>query len=212
MEILEGCVSGPRFHRPACGSSPHLKVNVLVDNTGRACLADFGLLKIVSDQVSFSSPHIDCGTHRWMSPELLAPERFGLEESRPTVESDCYAFGMLVYEVLTGQPPLAHCKESVVTRKVLDGERPGRPQGPQGDLFTDRLWSVVHSCWNTQPCDRPSIETVLLGLEGDSSAPMKVLPTAGGDAETDTDSQSYTTANGLGMFSPFSLGINLKDT
>jgi len=146
-----------------------------------------------------------------MSPELLAPERFGLEESRPTVESDYYAFGMLVYEVLTGQLPLAHCKESVVARKVLDGERPGRPQGSQGDLFTDRLWSLVHSCWNTQPGDRPSIKIVLLGLEGDPSAPMKVLPTVSGDAETDTDSQSYTTANGLGTFSPFSLGINFND-
>ena len=34
-----------------------------------------------------------------MSPELLDPERFGVEGDRPTKESDCYAFGMVIYEV-----------------------------------------------------------------------------------------------------------------
>jgi len=34
-----------------------------------------------------------------MSPELLDPERFGASDDRPTKQSDCYAFGMVVYEV-----------------------------------------------------------------------------------------------------------------
>jgi len=39
------------------------------------------------------------GTKQWMSPELLNPESFGLNDSRPTTQSDCYALGMVVYEV-----------------------------------------------------------------------------------------------------------------
>ena len=42
------------------------------------------------------------GTYRWMSPELLYPEGFGIpqqEGDRPTRQSDCYAFGMVIYEV-----------------------------------------------------------------------------------------------------------------
>ena len=39
------------------------------------------------------------GTPRWMSPELLDPERFGASDDRPTKKSDCYALGMVVYEV-----------------------------------------------------------------------------------------------------------------
>ena len=42
------------------------------------------------------------GTRRWMSPELLDPQRFkmpGREGNRPTRQSDCYALGMVVYEV-----------------------------------------------------------------------------------------------------------------
>ena len=38
------------------------------------------------------------GTFCWMSPELLDPLRFG-SSGRSTRESDCYALGMLVYEV-----------------------------------------------------------------------------------------------------------------
>ena len=42
------------------------------------------------------------GTYRWMSPELLDPERFGMPgsgDNRPTRQSDCYALGMVIYEV-----------------------------------------------------------------------------------------------------------------
>jgi len=42
------------------------------------------------------------GTTRWMSPELLDPDQYGLPDSRPTKQSDCYALGMVVYEVFVG--------------------------------------------------------------------------------------------------------------
>ena len=42
------------------------------------------------------------GTLRWMSPELLDPERFGNSDGRQTKQSDCYALGMVVYEVGEG--------------------------------------------------------------------------------------------------------------
>ena len=34
-----------------------------------------------------------------MSPELLNPDLFGITDCRPTKQSDCYALGMVVYEV-----------------------------------------------------------------------------------------------------------------
>jgi len=93
-----------------------VKANILIDKDRRACIADFGLSTItgvaahsttgpsraslVSNDtlVSFTGG----GTRRWMSPELLDPERFGMPESehnRPTRQSDCYALGMVIYEV-----------------------------------------------------------------------------------------------------------------
>ena len=44
------------------------------------------------------------GTLPWMSPELLGPVRPGTS-IRPTRESDCYALGMVVYEVNWSYPP-----------------------------------------------------------------------------------------------------------
>ena len=38
------------------------------------------------------------GTYRWVSPELLDPEGYG-SDGRSTRESDCFALGMVVYEV-----------------------------------------------------------------------------------------------------------------
>lgn len=38
------------------------------------------------------------GTLSWMSPELLDPPRF-VSDGCPTRESDCYALGMVIYEV-----------------------------------------------------------------------------------------------------------------
>jgi len=96
-----------------------------------------------------------------MSPELLHPELFGLRDSQPTKESDCYALGMVIYEVLSRQVPFASSANAVVMRKVLDGERPKRPQGEEGVWFTDDLWKMTELCWVARPESRPSIEAVL---------------------------------------------------
>jgi len=100
-----------------------------------------------------------------MSPELIYPDQFGLNESRPTKESDCYALGMVTYEVLSGKVPFATSANFAITRKVIDGERPERPEGVQGLWFTDELWGILKRCWATRSESRPSIEVVFECLE-----------------------------------------------
>jgi serine/threonine protein kinase len=143
------------------------KANILIDENGHARLADFGLLTIVSDPTNFTSSNsvVTGGTTRWMSPELLAPDNFDLEDSRPTKESDCYALGMVIYEILSGQVPFAPLKDFIVMRKVVDGERPGRPDGAKGVWFTDDVWETANLCWVAQAGNRPNIEAVLECLE-----------------------------------------------
>ena len=89
------------------------QANILINKSSRACLADFGLSTVVgvprraatnisffrmASQESLMS-FTPGGTVRWMSPELLDPEKFGKPDDRPTKESDCYGLGMVVYEV-----------------------------------------------------------------------------------------------------------------
>ena len=101
-------------HLHICHS--YIKANILINKGRRACLADFGLSTIAgvvtraaAGAARMSSISNDTltsftagGIHRWMSPELLDPEMFGVPESegdRPTKQSDCYALGMVIYEV-----------------------------------------------------------------------------------------------------------------
>ena len=174
-----------------------IKANILIDPNGYARLADFGLLTIVSDPTNFtaSSPFVIGGTTRWMSPELLDPDQFGLEDSKPTKESDCYALGMVVYEVLSGQAPFALLKDFIVVRKVMEGERPGRLDGSEGAWFTDDLWETVELCWETQPETRPSIQAVLEHLERASRAWKPPSPQMDEDVEMDEDDWDLTTVS-----------------
>ncbi|KAF9793424.1 kinase-like domain-containing protein [Thelephora terrestris] len=164
--------------------------NILIDLSGHARIADFGLLTIVSDPTNLTplSSVPGGGTTRWMSPELLHPEQFGFKDSRPTKGSDCYALGMVIFEVLGGQAPFACDKDFIVMRKVLDGERPERPRGV---WFTDDLWQTLERCWVPQPVDRPTVQAVFEIL-GQLSVTWKPLPLSGnGDVEREfNDSRS----------------------
>ena len=161
------------------------KVNILVDQHKHARLADFGLLTIISDQTGFTtySSAFTGGTTRWMSPELLHPEQFGSDNSRPTKESDCFALGMVIFEVLTGQPPFASLKDHIVARKVIDGERPERPGGIKGTWFTDDLWEVLGFCWAAHAQSRPSVGAVWECLECVSSTWKPLPPQVNEDVE-----------------------------
>ena len=179
------------YFLPTCYTGSRCpKANILIDNNSHACISDFSLLTVISDPQTFLSTCVSNGTTPWMSPELLESEGFGLERSRPTKESDCYALGMVIYEVLSGRPPFS--PSQMPTLKILRGERPGRPRGAEGASFTDGIWGMLQRCWNPQPSKWISAETVLLVLEGSPSPPW-----------LDPNSQSDVTATS--NFSAFSL-------
>ena len=97
-----------------------------------------------------------------MSPELLDPEAVGYETSRATEASDCYALGMVVYEVLSGEVPFRKYGPHAICRRVVDGERPKRPEG---GWFTDEIWNILERCWEADSGRRPSVDCVLRCLE-----------------------------------------------
>ena len=199
MGISRGYVSEPRSHHPV-HSLPYSQANVLINHDGRACLADFGLLTIASDQPTVISSCMDEGAIQWMSPELIDPESFGLDETCPTKESDCYALGMVFYEVLSERTPFTPSRAPLVIQKVLRGERPARPRGEGGALFTDGIWRTLELCWKHIPGERTSARAVLPYLE---ETLLILWPSSDTDeiVETDTDEQSYVTASDSGMFS-----------
>ena len=167
-----------------------VKANILIDQTGNARLADFGLLTIISDPTNLlsSSSYTQGGTARWMSPELIAPEKFGLETSRPTEASDCYALGMVIYETISENLPFHKHTDLTVFVKVLEGERP-----PREAEFADAVWEMLKLCWSPHPSSRPSIAGILRCLEGDSQPWESPYPGTEGvneGAESDSSEDS----------------------
>ena len=152
-----------------------VKANILINETCQARLADFGLLTIISDpaNVQSSGSYGQGGTVRWMSPELIDPEHFGFDRSRPTKASDCYALGMVVYEIVSGKLPFREYKNITVSFKVVKGERPHWEA-----KFGESLWKMLELCWAPDPDDRPSVEDVLQCLETVSNLPE--IPVQGG--------------------------------
>jgi len=168
------------------------KANVLVDETGRALLTDFGLLTIISDPTNLlsSSSYTQGGTARWMSPERIAPQKFGCKDGRPTKPSDCYALGMVVYEAISGNLPFHKCTDIAVFMKVVEGEHP-----PRGPGFTKSLWEMLELCWTAQPNNRPSIEEVLQCLEMASTLSEPHSPGADDAIDDGGDSWDPTTSS-----------------
>ena len=202
---LKGVRSG-QIHYPTLLSLP-VKANILVNKTGHARLADFGLLTIISDPANLlsSSSHTQAGTVRWMSPERIAPEQSGFENGHPTKSSDCYALGMVIYETVSGNLPFHKHTYFQVSLKVIKGGHPCRGVG-----FTEDLWKMLEQCWAFQPSDRPNIEDVLQCLEAVSKS-LEPPPVEANEEMGDGDARDSTT-NGFSGVSDGAGGIVMTES
>ncbi|HET7061487.1 MAG TPA: serine/threonine-protein kinase [Nitrosospira sp.] len=72
--------------------------NVMVDNSGRALLTDFGIARQAGDEQAASLGQV-IGT-----PEYMSPEQF-IDSDKVDHRSDVYSAGILLFEMLTGQLP-----------------------------------------------------------------------------------------------------------
>lgn len=71
----------------------------MVDDDGKAQIADFGLATIESVRtVDACSMSNSGGNTYWLAPELMDPKQFD-GTGKTTRESDVYAFGMTALEV-----------------------------------------------------------------------------------------------------------------
>jgi len=82
--------------------------NILVDRqSGRAKIADFGIAQFETDTGGLSTltgDHAALGTMNYMSPEQR------LDSHRVTYHTDIFAFGVMLYEMLTSKLPIGHFK------------------------------------------------------------------------------------------------------
>jgi serine/threonine protein kinase len=203
---VHGNLRAVRFHargHPLIDSLPGFQSNIMIDNDGHARLTDFNSLRMISEEQSAATTAAESGNARWMSPELLVPDQFNLKESCPTKASDCYALGMVIYEILSGKIPFYEDSTYAAVLKILEGKRPTRPQESKGGRFTDGIWEMLGRCWRHQPTHRISAKSVplyLVNLPQDSYGDVMMM---------DVDDQLDDTSEEDEYVSPFSFPSQL---
>jgi len=98
------------------------------------------------------------GTFGYMAPELYQ------RGAKPSKAADIYAFGMVVYEVITGASPFGQYMLLELPLLITQGWRPTRPESPV-DIFGQGTWEFVEQCWDENSERRPTAREVLEHFE-----------------------------------------------
>jgi serine/threonine-protein kinase len=128
----------PVFHRDLTPG------NILIGLNGTAKLADFGLARSM-DRDRITDPDIVKGKLSYLAPELTLGEN-------PTVQSDLYSLGVVLWEALAGRKMFDGHTDVQVFLGVREGLVP-----PLADLRPDlpaELTATIHRALARRPADR----------------------------------------------------------
>ncbi|XP_057516784.1 serine/threonine-protein kinase AtPK2/AtPK19-like isoform X1 [Amaranthus tricolor] len=84
--------------------------NILMDADGHVVLTDFGLAKEIDESSRSNSL---CGTMEYMAPEII-------QAKGHNKNADWWSVGILLYEMLNGQPPFTHSNRQKLQQKIIN--------------------------------------------------------------------------------------------
>lgn len=146
--------------------------NVLLDETGRAYLADFGIARMLEGSSVATATGLVLGTPTYMAPE----QAMGAKVDRL---ADVYALGVMAFECLTGRVPYTGTTPVAILMKHVQEPVPV----PSPAELAPPLTAVLKRCLAKTPTDRwPSAGAFVGALEQASAgltedATLKALPT-----------------------------------
>lgn len=122
--------------------------NVLIDDYNNYAITDFGISSQRGGKHGFYFDEDNSGTMAYM-----APERFG-ENYRPTPESDIWAFGATLYEILTGEVPF---KEEGGNNQLENNMK----LKSMGNNIPKDIQKLIFSCLSLNPQERPTANQII---------------------------------------------------
>ena len=117
--------------------------NVLIDANGVARVMDFGISSR-TDSKQAKSGYL-MGTPAYMAPEYISNEEFG-------PKSDIFSFGMLLYELLTGQRAVRGKDVQDTLRRIVQEVIP--PPSKLNDEIDEKLDALVLRALKKDPSER----------------------------------------------------------
>jgi serine/threonine protein kinase/WD40 repeat protein len=152
--------------------------NILLDARGQPHVTDFGLAKLLAENVSATASVAVLGT-----PSYMAPEQATGQASHATTAADIYSLGAILYELLAGRPPFQAATPLEIMRQVVEQEpvpptevlRRTAPAGPgtskskienRKSKIPRDLETICLKCLHKNPHERyGSAEALALDLE-----------------------------------------------
>jgi serine/threonine protein kinase len=164
-------------------------LNILVSQSQRAYIADFGLATAIhtaSTIMTQTTKNRVVGTLRWQAPELwpdMTSMMSGVEtpdaELQNTKATDVYAFASVCYEIFSGNWPFHDLKkEYQIMFAVQSGKRPPRPSHDLSRIrgLNDEIWHLIDACWDQEPFQRPTSSQILNQLQALPNRPADQRP------------------------------------
>jgi len=140
--------------------------NILIDGRDQPRVMDFGLAKQLESDAQITVSGQLLGT-----PPYMSPEQAGARRSEIGPASDVYSLGVVLYELLTGQPPFRGASAWETLRLVRESD-PRLPRTLNPQVPRD-LEMICLKCLEKDPRDRYPSATALAEdleryLDGDS--------------------------------------------
>ena len=157
--------------------------NLLVGNDDQIFVCDFGLAKSFEESaIGMTRTGAFLGTPRYMSPEQV--------EGKPADQrADIYAFGLILYEMVTGDVPFTGESTLKVMYQRIQ-EKPKNPKLINADL-PNWLVRIIMRCLEKDPADRyQNAYEILADLQGGKS------PSGGGSGSRSGLSRSGISRSG----------------
>ncbi|KNA17723.1 hypothetical protein SOVF_077400 [Spinacia oleracea] len=146
----------PKVNKPALIHQNLSAEKVLIDQRFNPLLADSGLYKLLTNDTVFSSLKSSAAMG-YLAPEYTTTGKF-------TEKSDVYAFGMLVFQILSGKKRITNTirvgAELLRSQEYVDFNLHGK----FSELEAAKLGKIALSCTHELPNERPLMDSVILEL------------------------------------------------